>query len=101
MRVAGGCTACLPTICTAPLDAYAAILERLAQVRARRPDAVLGVHLEGPFLGGAPGAHPRALVRPVDLEWLDAICDEFGDLVRVVTLAPEADPGLAAITRLA
>ena len=47
-----------------------AMLERLAAVRGARPDAVLGVHLEGPFLGGAPGAHPRELVRPVDLEWL-------------------------------
>jgi len=100
MRVAGGCTACVPTICTAPLDTYRSILKRLAQVRAHRPHAMLGVHLEGPFLGDAPGAHPRALVRPVDLEWLNAICDQFGDLVRVVTLAPEADPGLEAITRL-
>ena len=66
-RVAGGCTACLPTICTAPLDAYAPVLERLAAVRAARPETVLGVHLEGPFLGGAPGAHPVDLVRPVDL----------------------------------
>ena len=98
-RVAGGCTACLPTICTAPLDAYAPILERLAAVRSARPDVVLGVHLEGPFLGGAPGAHPVDLVRPVDLDWLNALCDRFGDLIRLITLAPEADPGLAA-TRL-
>jgi len=99
-RVAGGCTACLPTICSAPLDAYAEMLERLADVRAVRPDNVLGVHLEGPFLGGAPGAHPRALVRPVDLSWLTGVCDQFGDLVRVVTLAPEADPELAAVALL-
>ena len=99
-RVAGGCTACLPTICTAPLDEYAEMLERLAAVRAARPDAVIGVHLEGPFLGGAPGAHPVDLVRPVDLGWLGALCDRFGDLVRLVTLAPEADPGLAATSML-
>jgi N-acetylglucosamine-6-phosphate deacetylase len=99
-RVAGGCTACLPTVCTAPLDAYAPILERLAAVRAARPAAVLGVHLEGPFLGGAPGAHPVDLVRPVDLAWLADLCDRFGDLVRLVTLAPEADPGLAATALL-
>ena len=37
------------------------MLDRLAAVRAARPDAVLGVHLEGPFLGGAPGAHPPEL----------------------------------------
>jgi N-acetylglucosamine-6-phosphate deacetylase len=99
-RVAGGCTACLPTICSAPLPAYAAMLERLAVVRAARPEAVIGVHLEGPFLGGAPGAHPVDLVRPVDLEWLTDLCDRFGDLVRLVTLAPEADPGLAATAML-
>ena len=99
-RIAGGCTACLPTICTAPLDSYAGMLERLAAVRAARPDAVLGVHLEGPFLGGAPGAHPVELVRPVDLDWLGALCDRFGDLVRLITLAPEADPGLRATAML-
>ena len=99
-RVLAGCTACLPTICSAPLDAYVPMLERLATVRAARPDVVLGVHLEGPFLGGAPGAHPPELVRPVDLDWLAALCDQFGDLVRLVTLAPEADPGLAATAML-
>ena len=98
--VSGGCTACLPTICSAPLDAYAGMLDRLAVVRAARPESVLGVHLEGPFLGGAPGAHPPELVRNVDLEWLVALCDRYGDLIRLVTLAPEADPGFAAIAAL-
>ena len=99
-RAARGCTASLLTICTAPLDAYGPMLERLAAARAARPDLVLGVHLEGPFLGGAPGAHPVELVRPVDVEWLTGLCDRFGDLVRLVTLAPEADPGLAGVTAL-
>ena len=81
----------LPTLCSAPLDAYAAMLERMDAVRAQRPDAVVGVHLEGPFLGGAPGAHPVELLRPVDLDWLRALCDRFRDLIRIVTLAPEAD----------
>jgi N-acetylglucosamine-6-phosphate deacetylase len=58
------------------------------------------VHLEGPFLGGAPGAHPAELVRDVDLDWLVALCERYGDLIRLVTLAPEADPGFAAIAAL-
>ena len=41
-----------------------------AAVRAARPEPVLGVHLEGPFLGGAPGAHPAEVLRPVDVAWL-------------------------------
>jgi len=95
-----GCTGCLPTLITAPLDAYDGMLERVAAARRSRPDVVLGVHLEGPFLGGAPGAHPVDLLRPVDLEWLLSLCDRHGDLVRLVTLAPEADLGLGATKAL-
>lgn len=98
--VAGGCTALLPTICSAPLDAYPAMLDRLSAVRTARPESVLGVHLEGPFLGGAPGAHPPAVVRDMDVPWLIELCDRYGDLVRLVTLAPEADPGLRGIAAL-
>lgn len=98
-----GTTGCLPTIVTAPLDAYGPALDRLRAARDRADAAtrstVLGVHLEGPFLGGAPGAHPRDLLRTVDLDWLRALLARHGDLVRMVTLAPEADPGWAA-TRL-
>ena len=53
-----GTTGCLPTIVTAPLDAYDNMLDRIRRARDL-PDAhnrctILGVHLEGPFLGGAP-----------------------------------------------
>ena len=96
----GGCSACVPTLCTAPLDSYAPMLDRLAAVCERTPIAI-GVHLEGPFLGGAPGAHPTELVRPVDLDWLLECCDRHEGLVRIVTLAPEADPGFAAVRALA
>jgi N-acetylglucosamine-6-phosphate deacetylase len=99
--VARGTTGLLLTICSTSLDAYDAILDRAAEVRAARPEAVLGVHLEGPFLGGAPGAHPPAVLRPADLGFVRHLDDAFGDLVRVVTLAPEADPGLAATRALA
>ena len=100
-----GTTACLPTIVTAPLDAYDDMLDRIRRARdlpdANRRCAILGVHLEGPFLGGAPGAHPQDLLRTVDLEWLTRLLDRHGDLVRMVTLAPEADPGFAGIRMLA
>lgn len=97
LRRESAITACCPTLCTAPLDAYAAMLERFSAF-ADDP-AFLGVHLEGPFLGAAPGAHPVDLIRPVDLDWLRDLLDRFPGVVRIVTLAPEADPGCAA-TRL-
>jgi N-acetylglucosamine-6-phosphate deacetylase len=97
---AEGSTAVVPTIVSAPLGSYEPTLERLAEVVRRVPGA-LGVHLEGPFLGGAPGAHPHEFVRAVDLEWLLGLCDRFPGLVILVTLAPEADPRLAATRALA
>ena len=39
------------------------------------------------------GAHPERVVRPMELEWLLDLLDAFPGLVRLVTLAPEADPG--------
>jgi N-acetylglucosamine-6-phosphate deacetylase len=97
-RAERGTTGCLLTICSAPLDAYPEMLERAAAARAERPDLILGVHLEGPFLGGAPGAHPPEFLGRADLAVLTRLCDAFAD-IRLVTLAPEADPGLDA-TRL-
>ncbi len=59
---------------SAPLDAYDAGLARVAAAQAAAEhdgrSRIAGVHLEGPFLGGAPGAHPPELLGPVDLEWL-------------------------------
>ena len=98
--VAHGTTGVLLTICSAPIDAYDVMLERAARVRAARPDGVLGVHLEGPFLGGAPGAHPPEVLRAVDLAFLRGLRETYGDLVRLMTLAPEADPGLVATRQL-
>src|SRR5204862_43585 len=64
-------------------------LERLAPLAG--DPMFLGVHLEGPFLGAAPGAHPVEHIRPVDVEWLAQLLDRFPGIVRIVTLAPEAD----------
>ena len=98
-----GVTSYCPTLVTAPLDEYRPALERVMAARSDAEDqpvpTIVGVHLEGPFLGGAPGAHPVALVRPADCEWLRALLAAFRGLVTIVTLAPEADPGFAA-TRL-
>jgi len=60
----------------------------------------LGVHLEGPFLGGAAGAHDPDHISPVDLQWIDSLLERWPAIVRMVTLAPEADPDSAAIQRL-
>ncbi len=96
---ASGVTTWCPTLVTAPLDRFAAPLERIAAAAARpgpRP-AIAGAHLEGPFIGGRPGAHPPRWIVPPDRSWLAGL----PPVVRIVTLAPEVDGGLEAIALLA
>jgi N-acetylglucosamine-6-phosphate deacetylase len=102
VQARAGVTACCPTLVSAPLSAYEAPLAVAAGIAGGASDAgavVLGVHLEGPFLGGAPGAHVVEHLRPVDRAWLAGLLERVPGLVRIVTLAPEADPELAG-TRL-
>ena len=82
-----GVTTWCPTLVTAPLEDMAA---RVARIPVR--DSVAGAHLEGPFLGGKPGAHPPHLLRPLDLDWLAAL----PSTVRLVTIAPELDGAVDA-----
>jgi N-acetylglucosamine-6-phosphate deacetylase len=98
-----GVTAICPTFVTAPLDAYDAMLAATAAASVATPPdgaALVGAHLEGPFLGGALGAHDASLVRAADVAWLLGLLARHEGLVRVVTLAPEADPGSRATTAL-
>lgn len=90
LLVAQGITAWCPTLVTAPLASYAAALDRMAAARHRAGHApeLLGAHLEGPFLGGRPGAHPLELIRAVDPAWLEGLPNH----VALVTAAPEC-PG--------
>lgn len=94
-----GVTAWCPTLITMPLGAYAAPLHRIAFAATRPPDgrpAIIGAHLEGPFLGARPGAHPSQHIVPIDRAWLDAL----PEIVRLVTLAPEQRDATLAIERL-
>jgi N-acetylglucosamine-6-phosphate deacetylase len=100
---AAGVTGYLATICSTRRDRYAAALARVQAARDTRPAGmpqILGVHLEGPFLGGALGAHPERVVGPMELEWLLDLLDAFPGLIRFVTLAPEADSDFAGTRAL-
>jgi N-acetylglucosamine-6-phosphate deacetylase len=98
--LAGGVTTWCPTLITAPLDHYGPALERIgtaARERLQKPaPAIAGVHLEGPFLGVAAGAHDPDLVRPIDLTWLA----DLPPIVAVVTLGPEQPTAVGAIRAL-
>lgn len=98
--LAQGVTTWCPALITAPLDAYGPGMERIIRAADRDPRRrphIAGIHLEGPFLGGAPGAHDRGHIRPIDAAWLASL----PDAVRIITLAPELDGAPDAIRALA
>jgi N-acetylglucosamine-6-phosphate deacetylase len=63
---------------------------------------MLGVHLEGPFISPRRrGAHNPDWIVPPSPGALDELLAAGAGLVRLVTLAPEVDGGLAAVGQLA
>ena len=99
-----GITAFLPTFVTAPVAEMSHAL-RCASVLVADPPAgarVLGVHMEGPFLAPSrAGAHRREwMVTPTQATVANLLAAGAGAL-RVVTLAPEVEGGLAAVAALA
>ena len=104
---ADGVESILATIITEELPVMIRRLQQL--VRARAQDAlcarmIAGLHIEGPFLkpdGGYQGAHPSEAMRPADPDTAARLIEAGDGLVRLVTLAPEYDPGLRTTRWLA
>jgi N-acetylglucosamine-6-phosphate deacetylase len=100
-----GCTAFLPTFITAPVKRLATALGFVAEnlpERRWRGARVLGVHLEGPFISPRRrGAHNPDWIVPPSPAALGELLAAGAGLVRLVTLAPEVDGGLAAVGQLA
>ncbi len=95
--LAEGTTDWLGTIVTAPLDRMARVIGGLhAALDDGAAPGMVGVHLEGPFLGRAPGAHRIADIVPADATWIAALPSS----VRLVTLAPEQTGAKAAVEHL-
>jgi N-acetylglucosamine-6-phosphate deacetylase len=96
---ATGVTAYLPTLISAPPDAYRRALTTLAALPGGGP-RMLGAHLEGPFLSPSwPGAHPPQHLRTPDV----ALVDELRAVgpVATMTVAPELEGGLEFVEALA
>ncbi len=96
----------LPTIITDDLPVMERRLRRLAGLRAQDPLAermIAGLHVEGPFISphdGYRGAHPRDAVRTANERDAMRLWEACEGLARIFTLAPEADPNSAVISRL-
>jgi len=102
-----GVSAILATLIT---DDVARLCDRINAISGAR-DAdpkvariIQGIHLEGPFLNPTPGfigAHPIAHAQPANLDAMKRLFDVSKGLLRIVTLAPECDPGFTVTRWLA
>lgn len=85
------------------ISATAEDLERQVTVLAEsvRSGVVAGIHLEGPWLSpGKKGAHDPAVLRPPTATEVGHLLELGGGTIRMVTIAPELDGGLAAVEQV-
>ncbi len=92
--LATGVTRLYPTVITGAPDEMRGALANLARARTAWPngEAIEGLHVEGPHISpeeGPRGAHPRAWVRPPDLDEFHRWQEATDGQVRLVTLSPE------------
>lgn len=98
---ATGVTAYLPTIMSAPLEEMRRAVAVASAARSRRGPlpAILGVHLEGPYLNPLRrGAHRAQDLRHPAVGEMEETARQAEGALRVVTLAPELE-GAEAVVR--
>ena len=103
-RIAGvhlehGTTTLMASLVTAPLDDLEAAVAALAGLV--EAGVLAGIHLEGPWLSPSHrGAHTKELLRLPDPASIDRLMLAGRGAVKMVTIAPELDGGLAAIRQI-
>lgn len=106
-----GTTSMLATTVTAPPEETRHSLEGIARyIHARknpedlgeRPAAeILGMHLEGPFISSARrGVHPPESIAAPSVALFEDFLRASGELVKMVTVAPEVPGALELIARI-
>ncbi|MBO0473813.1 N-acetylglucosamine-6-phosphate deacetylase [Enterococcus ureasiticus] len=97
-----GCTGFLVTSVTSSLEALLTMIDRTKEVVGHEIGAkILGIHLEGPYLNvKRKGMQDPNYLRNPDLKEMDMIFERAGDLIKMVTVAPELPGCLELITYL-
>jgi len=86
----------LGTVITDDLKRLAERLAQLDVIVSRGTSGAVGIHVEGPFLGSATGAHPREHVVPISHDWIASLPPS----VRMVTMGAELEGFARAASQL-
>jgi N-acetylglucosamine-6-phosphate deacetylase len=95
-----GTGAIVPTVAPGPV---ATMRENMAAIRKamlsqRSGAAILGIHLEGPFLSAKyPGALDAKSFQEPSAKRLAELIEDFEDVIRIITIAPELKGALKVI----
>jgi len=95
-----GTTTVLPTLYSTSQAVILQAIEAVRAVRAENPFGVPGLHVEGPYLNPEKrGAHSLNYVRPPDEAELAELLAKGGDVIKMLTIAPEmfSSAGLQAL----
>ncbi len=98
-----GATGFLATLAVLPHDNTMQALETAVNFSSAKTGGakMLGIHMEGPYLNPeAAGAQIVSAMRPPSLNELSEYKDISGDLLKIMTLAPEIDGGLEMVSAL-
>lgn len=81
-----GTTSWLATITSAPLEVLSDAIHRITSaLEDGSAIGCVGIHVEGPFLGDAPGAHRKEWIIPFDPKW----ASQLPSSIRLMTIAAE------------
>lgn len=89
-----GVTSFLPTTVTQTEEVLMRALKNVAEVKQQQNSGtqILGVHFEGPYLNiDFKGAQPGECIIKPDVKQFKRFYEASGELIRVITLAPEKD----------
>jgi len=98
-----GTTQHVPTIITSPRERIVRnlkVISRAVRQSQQIDSAILGIHIEGPFISpidGPRGAHNRAYVRPPDLDEFREWQEVAEGRIILITLSPEWEGALKFI----
>lgn len=99
--IKNGVTGFLPTTMTVSMD----VIEKAIQVCGKlieesktwQGTQILGVHAEGPFINPSKkGAQNENYIKKPDATFVE----KYKDIIRIITLAPEMDPGFTEIEKM-
>lgn len=87
-----------PTLMTDSTDKMCAHIDEIVKCARFNPE-IKGIHVEGPFLSYEfKGATPRQFIQRPDLPTAEKLMDHGGELLKLVTVAPEL-PGILEVVR--